>query len=197
MIKKAWFAALFLMVMAATAYAAPDRVGKVDVGFNISGAIPRDGDLDSAAYYGGSFAYGVTDWLALGAESGWAQFSASDAGITIDQDTVPLFGDIILRVPTGDSQLKPYGIVGLGVLFVDASTNISNISIKADTSFAAKFGGGVDWYINNNWALNFEASYVVSNVDGTVTNTSTGASASVSGDSDYWMVGGGVKYLFS
>lgn len=197
MIRKTWFAALLLTIMTTAAYAAPDRVGKTDIGFNVSGAIPRDSGVDGAVYLGGSLAYGVTDWLALGIESGWTRFSASDSGVTVDQDTIPLFGDIILRVPTGESQLKPYGIIGLGVLFIDASTNVSNVSIQADTSFAAKFGAGLDWFVNDHWAINFETSYVVSDVNGTVTNNSTGASLSANGDSDYWMIGGGVKYLFS
>ena len=196
MIKKSAMVFLSLIVVATAAYATPDRVGKIDIGFNVSGAIPRDGDVDGAAYLGGSLAYGVTDWLALGVESGWVGFGESDSGINIDENAIPVFGDIILRVPT-QSAAKPYGLVGLGVIFWDVSSNISNVTVDVDTAFAAKFGGGVDWFVNDNWALNFEASYVVSSTDATARNTTTGASISTSGDTDYWTVGGGLKYLFS
>ena len=196
MIKKNTVVFLLLIVMATTAYAAPDRVGKVDVGFNVSGAIPRDGDVDSAAYVGGSLAYGVQEWLALGVEAGWAGFGESDAGISVDENAFPVLGDIIFRIPM-QSDIKPYAIVGLGAIFWSVDTNLSNISADIDTAFAAKFGGGVDWFVNDNWAVNFEVSYVLSSTDATVKNNTTGASITASGDTDYWMVGGGIKYLFS
>jgi hypothetical protein len=190
------FIALIALCVSNNAYAAmtSDRVGKWDIGVNVSGAIPTDSDVDSAAYVGGSLSYGVQDWLALGAEAGWAQFGESAPGINLDENAVPIFGDIIFRYPTS-SEWKPYAIIGLGVIVWNIDSNISGLNVDVDTAFAAKFGGGVDYFMNDNWALNFEFSYVTSSADATA--TFNGATATASGDTDYWMVGGGVKYLFS
>ncbi len=187
--------ALFLLA-AQCAFAASDRVGKTDIGFNASGAIPTDGNIDNAVYLGGSISEGVTDWIALGFEGGWAGFSESDSGIDVDENAFPMFGDIIVRIPN-QNDWKPYGVVGLGAIFWDVKSNVSNVDVKIDTGFAAKFGGGVDWFVNENWMVNFEASYVISNSNVSATNTTTGASITVDSDTDYWMVGGGIKYLFS
>lgn len=185
-----------MLLVASVGYAAPDRTGKVDVGFNVSGAIPNDSEVDSAAYLGGSLAYGVTNWFALGAEAGWAQFDESDSGVNIEQNAVPIFGDIILRMPN-DSAVQPYGIVGLGVIVWNVDDNVPNVDFDVDTAFAAKFGAGLDWFINNNWIANFEFSYVTSDAEATARNTVTGASVSAEGETDYWMIGGGLKFLFS
>jgi opacity protein-like surface antigen len=192
--RKALIVAAFLLIATQSAYAAPDRTAKWDIGLNVSGAIPDEGD--SAVYVGGTAAYGVNNWLAIGIESGWAQFDDSDAGVTVESDMVPLFGDIILRVPM-ENQVQPYAIFGLGAIFWDASTDVANVEVDVDTAFAAKFGAGLDWFINENWIANFEFSYVTSDAEGTARNTVTGASISAEGETDYWMVGGGIKYLFS
>ena len=196
MIKKSAFFVLLAALIATSAYAVPSRVGKWDAGVNVSGFIPEEGD--TTAYVGGSASYGVNEWLGLGVSSGWAQFDDSDAGVTVEQTSVPLFGDIILRVPMQqDQQYQPYAVIGLGVMFSDSDVNVSNVDVSVDDAFAAKFGGGVDWFVNDNWILNFEFSYITSDADGTVRNTATGATVGVSGSNDSWMVGGGLKYLFS
>ena len=190
------FVALITLCASSNAYAAftGDRVGKWDIGVNVSGAIPDDSDVDSAVYVGGSLSYGVAEWFALGFESGWAGFGESSAGIDIDEDAVPILGDIIFRFPT-QSEWKPYALVGLGVIVWNVDSNIPGLNLDIDTAFAAKFAGGVDYFVNDNWALNFEFSYTTNEADATA--SFNGASASASGSSDYWMVGGGLKYLFS
>ena len=196
MIRKTAFVVALVALCVTSAYAAPDRTGKSDLGFNVSGAIPDDDDTDATVYLGGQYAYGVAPWLALGAEAGWAEFDDSEAGFTAEETAVPILGDIILRVPT-ESQAQFYGIVGLGVIVWNVDTNIPNVDFDVDTAFAAKFGGGVDWFVNDNWILNFEFSYITSDADATARNTVTGATISDTGETDLWMVGGGVKYLFS
>lgn len=205
MIKKGVFVFLSLVILATAAYAAPDRVGKVDAGINVSGILPRESDVHDAVYVGGTVAYGVTPWLALGVESGWTSPGVDldlGNGVSIDAGDltgIPLLGDIILRVPMKDGNLVPYGVVGLGAIFwnFDESSLFSaaGINVDVDTSFAAKFGGGVDYFVNDNWILNFEFGYVIA--DANITATAGGVSVSDSSNADYWMVGGGVKYLFS
>jgi opacity protein-like surface antigen len=196
MIKKTAFFAALAMLLAHSAYAVEDRTNKWDLGANVSAAIPTDGDVDTTVYVGGTLSYGITNWLAVGAEAGWAGFDESDSGISVDEDAIPVLGDIIFRVPM-EGPVQPYGIVGLGVIFWNIDSNVPNVDIDSDAAFAAKFGGGVDWFINQNWIANFELAYITSDADVTATSTITGASVSAGVDTDYWTVGGGLKYLFS
>jgi opacity protein-like surface antigen len=194
--KVAGLIALALFMMTTISDAAPDRTGKTDIGFNLSGAIPDDDDVDSTLYAGGSLAHGFSNWLALGVEAGWAEFEESGLGFEVEETAVPIFGDIILRVPL-EAPLQPYAIVGLGAIIWNVDDNVANIETDVDTAFAAKFGVGLDWFVNDNWIVNFEASFVTSDADATVRNTVTGASVTGEGETDFWMVGGGIKYLFS
>ena len=190
MIKKLVLMLALVMLAAQSAYAAPDRVGKTDIGLSVAAAIPDADDSDTAAYVGGSFAYGVQSWLALGASIGWAEFEESASGIEIEERAVPIFADIIFRVPATEAQAQPYAVLGLGAIVWDADINVANVDTDIDTAFAAKLGAGLDWFMNENWILNLEASYVFSDTEATVTNTSTGASISAEGETDFWMVGG-------
>ena len=56
-------------------------------------------------------------------------------------------------------------------------------------------GGGFDWFVSNNVMLNFEAAYTFSDIDTTL--SVPGGSVTLNDlNSDYWTIGGGVKYLF-
>ncbi|HTL71571.1 MAG TPA: OmpW family outer membrane protein [Candidatus Eisenbacteria bacterium] len=208
MFKKMLVVALFGLMTASAAYAAPDRTGKWDAGVSMAAAIPTDGDLDTAFQVGGTFAYGVNEWFAIGFSGAWQQqtVDAETVGTVsiseYDITGVPLFCDLIARFPTGDQQFNPYGVLGLGTVIwsVDDATATSGGSVltaqtDVDTDFALKLGGGVDWFINQNWIINFEAAYVFSSPSADV--TVSGVTVSDDVDLDYWTVGGGVKYLFS
>jgi outer membrane protein W len=109
---------------------------------------------------------------------------------------------MILRVPVGDSPVQPYGVVGLGAIFwnIDDTTSSNGVTVTTDidTAFGVKVGGGVDWFVNDHWIVNFNGAYVFNDADGTATASAGGATASVTEkfDLDYWTVGGGLKYLF-
>lgn len=197
--KKALLIALLGLFVAGSAYAVPERTGHSDLGFNVSAAIPSDSSTDTAVYVGGTYAYGVNEWLALGVSSGWAQFDDSTTG---ELTEVPLLGEIILRVPVAEEQqIQPYGVLGLGIAFFDfdesATVRASNVEVEVDDAFAVKVGGGVDWFADEHWIVNLEVSYIFADTDVSARNTVTGASASISNvDADNWFVGGGLKYRF-
>lgn len=203
MLKKAL---LFIMVAVSatvSAYAAPDRVGQWDAGVNVSGVIPEANDIDNTVYVGGTFAYGVHQWIALGFEAGWLETHSGDdsvfgIGDLGDLTGNPVMGDIIIRIPNPDQPFVPYAIVGIGVVVWDfkASPPLEalGVDVDVDTTFALKVGGGIDWWLNSNWILNFEASYVFMNAS--VTVTTKGTSSSNDENLDYFQIGGGLKYLF-
>jgi len=198
-----WFVLALLLVPVAV-YAAPDRTGKWDAGFNVSGVFPSDSDADNSVYIGGNLAYGVTDWFAVGVESGWSRIGTSipiSPGVTLDAGDltgIPLLSDLIVRVPIKDSQVQPYGVLGGGVIFwsFDESSLLkaAGVTVNPSTSFAAKLGGGLDWFINDKTILNFETSYVFSNAD--ITASGGGVRVTDSINTDYWMIGAGMKFVF-
>jgi opacity protein-like surface antigen len=200
-----------LALATAAVYAAPDRTGKIDVGVNVSGAISTDNDIQSTAYVGGNIAYGINKWVAIGFEGGRQKHGSdnvSDGGTTIfgpDFAAIPLFGDIIVRMPIENQQVTPYGIIGLGTVLWDVDSASFNsagvggtVETKVGSSIAVKVGGGFDWFINDNWVVNFESAYVFDRPDVTATASINGISASAIDQVklDYWTIGGGVKYLF-
>jgi opacity protein-like surface antigen len=205
MIKKGILILLMLAFAAGPAFAAPDRTGKLDMGVNVSAAFSTDSDIDDTIYVGGSWSYGIYEWLAIGFEAGWmeADTEVELAGASIntgDIAGIPVFGDFIFRAPMGDQPLNPYAVVGVGAVFwdIDESHTIADAGyeVDADSSFAMKFGGGVDWFVTSNWIVYFEGAYVLADADISV-RRSDGSEVITDEESlDFWTVGGGIKYLF-
>ena len=193
-----------LMISSTCVFAMPDRVGKADAGFNVGGLVSDSGTLDAAAYYGLSVSYGINDWFAIGAESGYGDsrtnFTVGGTEHEAPLSRIPLFADLIFRYPRPENNYAPYGVIGLGVLFTSihgtGTLSDSRFKLDVDNSFAAKFGAGVDWAVNDQWMLNVEASYVWVGTDARIRSLGT-ASTVDSGGLNYWMFTGGAKYLFN
>ena len=160
-----------------------DRTGRNQLGLQLAGALTTD-NIDDTLYVGADWSHGVNSWAALGVEAGWegTNFNFDDQSI----DIVTVFGDFIGRMSVPEWPAVPYGVVGVGVLH--ASSEVSNFD-SDDTSFAMKLGGGLDWFLNRNWIINFEAAYIATGGD-------LPASNGVTEDLDHWRVGGGLKFVF-
>lgn len=197
---------MMFSLTAGFAYAVPDRTGKLDIGVNISAALPTDNDVEDTYYIGGSWAYGIYEWLAIGFEAGWID---SDTNMDIDASSitagditgVPVFGDFIFRLPMADQPINPYAVLGLGGIFwsLEEDDAITNAGFEADvnSSFAMKFGGGVDWFVTPNWIIYFEGAYVWTNEDVTIRSSDGSERVTDENSLDFWTVGGGIKYLFA
>ena len=192
-----------LMLSSSCVFAMPDRVGKVDAGFQVGGLLPDGNAQDAAVYYGGSMSYGVYDWLGVGIEGGYADtttdFNIGGSNREGHINRVPFFVDLIFRYTKPEYEYAPYAVLGLGGLFADTSgtgtfTN-GGLKLDVENSFAMKFGVGVDWFLNDKWMANLEASYVWVDEEAKVTRLSNGTLVD-SSDMSYWQVGGGFKYLF-
>jgi opacity protein-like surface antigen len=186
MFKRITFLSLIsLLTVSASAFAmAPDRVQHVEIGVLGGGAF--NDKADDTGYVQANIDYGVTPWIALGVEGGWQEANLS---ATEDQGAADLLFDFILRVPNHPfhEQLVPYGVLGLGAVW--GYVDNSGADDSEDSSFGWKLGGGVDWFINDNWAVNFEVAYIGSSID--LPRTTAGNDAS-----DFWTVGAGLKYIF-
>ena len=120
--KKSLVISLVMLSVCTQAAAGPDRNQKWDAGFNLSMADAQSTNMDESLYLSGSVSYGINEMLAVGASLGYTSvgFQAmTPSGLVSegpDLTITPVFGDIILRVPTGDQPFTPYAIFGLGAL---------------------------------------------------------------------------------
>jgi opacity protein-like surface antigen len=121
--------------------------------------LPDDSDVDEPFGVTGHVGYRLHPFFALEAAAQWLPESdidvpgESDSGsieswtTTLNAKGYPLTG-----------RVQPFGLVGLGVMLADASgAGLDDTSYD----FAARFGGGVDLFVNANLVLFVDASYVL------------------------------------
>ncbi len=123
----------------------------------------------------------VTPRIALEAHYEWMHdFETSVAGEEIAETrTQALTGEIKGFLATG--QVQPYLAAGMGFLNAKSEDPGTRFQ-RTDTDFAARFGGGVDFYINPHVGVSVDTSYVLPTGDVE--------------DLDYLSVGAGVFFRF-
>ena len=91
------------------------------------------------------------------------RFNTSFMGADVDTDVVVFTGNLKAYLMTG--RVQPFAVVGIGLLRAEAEFLGTSVS---DTGFAARFGGGIDFYDSPNLSLGATASYVLTagDVDG-------------------------------
>ena len=102
----------------------------------------------------------ITPHFALEAHYEWMDdFETSIDGIEVAETrTQAMTGDVKGYLSTG--RVQPYLSVGLGFLSAKSDDPVTTFQ-KTDTDFAARFGGGVDFYLNESFGLSIDSSYVV------------------------------------
>ena len=186
-----------------------DRTGKFEVGVDIAGTVLMDHMIGSAPFVGGKFAYGINKWLAIGFSAGWHNHGSDDInaeGVTFfgpDLTGIPLFGELILRLPPINDRAEFYGVAGFGTVLWDMDNTTDTIGtkyvMKISNPFALKLGGGMDFFLNKNWIFNIESSYIFDRPDLKVIahNGTTSFAENINHVKlDYWTAGGTLKYLF-
>jgi opacity protein-like surface antigen len=198
MLKHITLAVFVALAMTSTAYAAaPDRVQHLEIGVLAGGAF-NDASEDTG-YVQANVAYGITPWIAIGVEGGWQESDTDLAPLGGSSEELGIglvLADIIVRIPNHPfhEQLVPYFVLGLGagdayVTNDSGTSNVRNGDDVDDMGFAWKLGGGLDWFINDNWAIYGEVAYV--DVDADLPGTSVGSDSI-----DFWTVGAGLKFVF-
>src|SRR3989338_3368105 len=90
-----------LIFSTTTVFAAWDRAGQTDLGFQIGALMPTGDKIDTAAQFGGTVSFGVNEWFAVGLELGYADSSTDFTVNGIDSEAnikrIPLFFDMIAR----------------------------------------------------------------------------------------------------
>jgi len=111
--------------------------------------------------------------------------------------------NLIYRFPYSKN-LSPYAIGGVGVFGWEFHENPflqdRKATISLDPSFAYRLGGGLDWQLGDEWALNFEAAYFDTDISREVQNA-TGREDEVLGsgaiDNAQFQISIGLRYRFS
>lgn len=140
-----------------------------------------DVEVDPSFGLAGRLGARITPHLALEAHYEWMEdFETSVDGVEIAETrTQALTGDLKGYLATG--RVQPYLSAGLGFLSAKSDDPVTTFQ-KTDTDFAARFGGGVDFYLNESFGLSIDSSYVVPTGDVE--------------DLDYVSVGAGVFFRF-
>ena len=138
-------------------------------------------DVDPSFGLAARAGFRMTPRFAVEAHYEWMHdFETSVAGNEIaETSTSALTADLKGYLATG--QIQPYLAIGAG--FLTATSDDPQTSFqRTDTDFAARFGGGIDFYATENIGVTLDTSYVVPTGD-------------VS-DLDYVSVGAGVFFRF-
>ena len=72
----------------------------------------------------------------------------------------------------------------------DAGTGFTDLNVDGGVGVAAQVG--FDYWLNDNWGLNFDAKKIWLDVDATLNNGTIRADVEL----DPWVVGGGISYRF-
>jgi len=124
--------------------------------------------------------YILSDYLAFEFEGGYFKVK-SKAGTKVE--VFSLHGNFQLR--TNISGFIPYLVGGLGTQYYDYGTLGSGDRKDKKYSFSYKAGTGIEYFLDDNWAVNLEVAYIYGN---------TGGNATL--DVYSWRYGGGIKYYF-
>lgn len=171
------------------------------VGANVSYASPMEDNADSTAYVGAVVLYGIRDNIDVQMDLGYLSFAQEAFGLDFgDLEGVPMIfsARVYNRFLMGQMDSELYFLGGVGMIFwsFDEAGSLSgaNNSVSPDDSLAWRVGLGWDLFVVKNLSLNLEWSYTFSEEDLDLTNPGTTQIESV--DTDFWQLGGGVKYVF-
>ena len=158
-----------------------DSGNKWGVGYRYRYVYPDDEDLKDRGGNSNNLnlSYRAFRNVALELEGGHFELE-SNRGITID--VISLHAAVQLIANFGN--IKPYVVAGIGFQDYKREGIVGNATAK-DGSFSYKSGPGVEYFLNNHWAMNLEAVYVYG-------DTGNNVSLDVYG----WQFGGGVKFYF-
>ena len=100
-------------------------------------------------------------------EMNWLEGFDSTRGPEIELDTY-LF-TLNVKAYAATRRVQPYVLLGMGLLHVNTEEFQSGPNLKStENGFAARLGGGVDFYASDHFVVNVEATYVpaTGDVDG-------------------------------
>ena len=109
-------------------------------------------------------------------------------------------GDTMILPPTltlqyhfsPDQKFSPYVGAGLNYTLPYAEKGAGTTTLQANGSFGYAFQVGTDYWINENWGINFDVKKVYVDVDASIDNGAVRGNVEL----DPWIVGTGIAYRF-
>ena len=194
-----------LLGLSTACYAAEDITGRIDTDILVGGSFPTSSDADNAILVQGRVNYAMSPQWSTGVSLGWTDprvRGKNTVGTKIeagDETLVPLMAEVIYHVPTGDYPVHPYLNLALGCMMVNHGGNndltANRIEVQDHDGYAFKVAGGVDWFINENWAYTFEIGYMLTGAHVRLINSANNLETD-NLDLDYWYVALGLRYRF-
>jgi opacity protein-like surface antigen len=174
---------LTLMLFSATSVFAADMSGRLGIGLragasivtqNIDSSDPST-EAETGPIISVTGSYGVNQSLVAGLNVEWETHGLEEGGEDIgDYSTVSILPFVELHFPASD-QLSPYLLLGIG--YNVNSADVGGVAedfcdalgvscdYDPDNTFALKVGGGVDFLVNDNLAINAEVGWKLNSGD--------------------------------
>ena len=151
--------AVFLLLLTSTAAFAQDRAGKFSVSPLFGGCLfEGDQNLKTSAAYGGAFGYNYNEQF--GVELGFSFIdSGTRHGNSVDVNTYYYHMDGVYHT-TPWGKLQPYVAVGVGGMTFDYKGNV-NGKDPSTTAFAFNYGGGLEYFLMDNFAVRGDVRHVI------------------------------------
>ena len=190
--KRGIFALLLLIIFSSKAFSEDNSTHHVDiakrwaVGYRYGYVDADDADFRTSTGNRNRgcqnllVSYGINNNLTIEFEGSFFKLISMDSS---ELNTYSILANLQLRKKVGD--FYPYLVGGVGGQFFDYKDLGGTDAKDKDASIAYKFGGGLEYFLNNNWSLNAEGAYIYGN---------TGGSATL--DTYSWHYKTGIKYYF-
>ena len=181
-----------------------DRVGYVNYAgddYDVSGS-NIDVDFDNAAMYGGNLVYYIQRYFSLELSADYVKTDTELKGV----DSSPTNIGELKQVPiilngrfhfSTNQKISPYLSAGIGYYLndFDLSDSSSGDEICPDNSFGFNLGGGIQFLLNEHFAIDFDLKYIWNKADFEL-KAPGDPTEEISIDLDNFYVGIGLKYYF-
>lgn len=183
-----WLAMERFQIRARALGVVPQEDSSVNIGgdAHVGNAITPEVDLT----------YFITSHIALEAIAGTAEHKITYTGNVDIGDTWILPPTVTLQYHfTPDSAFSPY--LGAGINYSifygeDEGTGFNDLDVEG--GFGLALQAGFDYWIDDNWGLNFDVKKLFLDIDADVNQGTTPIHADV--DLDPWLIGAGVSFRF-
>lgn len=181
-----------------------DMEGKFGVGARVafvnytgeSHHLIPEADFDDAAMYGANLTYFVHRHFSFELSVDYVESDLNLLNITIGGlEQVPILLTARTHLST-NPKVNPYLGIGLGYYLndFDFSDSYSGVEVDPDDAFGFHLNVGVEYFVNENFALNLELKYIWNEVDFILNDSGTRSKTEV--DLDTFYTGVGIKYYF-
>ena len=180
------------------------RVGYVNYAgddYDVSGS-NIDVDFDNAAMYGGNLVYYIQRYFSLELSADYVKTDTELKGV----DSSPTNIGELKQVPiilngrfhfSTNQKISPYLSAGIGYYLndFDLSDSSAGGEICPDNSFGFNLGGGIQFLLNEHFAIDFDLKYIWNKADFEL-KAPGDPTEEISIDLDNFYVGIGLKYYF-